>query len=29
MSPCLYTMRTNMEGDLKLYEPAEFIDKYL
>ncbi len=29
MSPCLYTMRTNMEGELKLYEPAEFIDKYL
>jgi D-lactate dehydrogenase len=29
MSPCLYTMRTNMEGELKLYEPAEFIDNYL
>ena len=29
MSPCLYTMRTNMEDELKLYEPAEFIDKYL
>ncbi len=29
MSPCLYTMHTNMDGELKLYEPAEFIDKYL
>lgn len=29
MSPCLYTMRSNMEGVLKLYEPAEFIDKYI
>ena len=29
MSPCLYTMRTNMEGVLKLYEPAEFAQEYL
>ncbi len=29
MSPCLYTMRTNMENELKLFEPAEFIMKYL
>ena len=29
MSPCLYTMHTNMDGTLKLYEPAEFITKYL
>lgn len=29
MSPCLYTMHTNMDGVLKLYEPAEFIDKYV
>lgn len=29
MSPCLYTMRTNMGDELKLYEPAEFIDKFL
>lgn len=28
-SPCLYTMHTNMDSELKLYEPAEFIDKYL
>ena len=25
MSPCLYTMKENMKGDLKLYEPVEFI----
>ena len=30
MSPCLYTMHTNMDGGaLKLYEPAEFILKFL
>ena len=29
MTPCLYTMRTNMKEPLKLYEPAEFITKYL
>lgn len=29
MSPCLYTMHTNMEGELRLFEPAEFILKYL
>ena len=29
MSPCLYTMHVNMDGVLKLYEPAEFIKKYL
>jgi D-lactate dehydrogenase len=29
MSPCLYTMKTNMGERLNLYEPAEFIDKFL
>jgi D-lactate dehydrogenase len=30
MSPCLYTMHSNMDGGpLKLYEPAEFAEKYL
>jgi len=30
MSPCLYTMHSNMDGGaLKLYEPAEFILKFL
>ncbi len=30
MSPCLYTMKTNMnESVLKLYDPAEFITKFL
>lgn len=29
MTPCLYTMHTNMDERLKLYEPAEFILKYL
>ena len=29
MSPCLYTMHVNMDSKLKLYEPAEFITKYL
>lgn len=29
MSPCLYTMWTNFGEELKLYEPAEFADKFL
>lgn len=29
MSPCLYTMHTQMDGELNLLEPAEFILKYL
>ena len=29
MSPCLYTMKENMEPRLKLYEPVEFILKHL
>jgi D-lactate dehydrogenase len=29
MSPCLYTMKENMKGPLKLYEPAEFILEHL
>ncbi len=29
MSPCLYTMHVNMDESLKLYEPAEFITKYI
>ena len=29
MSPCLYTMKENMQDRLKLYEPVEFILKYL
>lgn len=29
MSPCLYTMKTNMEPTLKLYEPIEFILEHL
>ncbi|MEG1484780.1 MAG: FAD-binding and (Fe-S)-binding domain-containing protein [Bacteroidales bacterium] len=29
MSPCLYTMHTNMEDELKLFEPAEFVMKYI
>ena len=29
MSPCLYTMRENMDPSLKLYEPVEFITDYL
>ncbi|MFO7862508.1 MAG: FAD-binding and (Fe-S)-binding domain-containing protein [Salinivirgaceae bacterium] len=29
MSPCLYTMKENMEPNLKLYEPIEFTLKYL
>ncbi|HBL78374.1 MAG: 4Fe-4S ferredoxin [Bacteroidetes bacterium GWF2_42_66] len=29
MSPCLYTMKENMEPHMKLYEPVEFILEYL
>lgn len=29
MSPCLYTMKSNFGERLKLYEPAEFIYKFL
>ncbi len=29
MSPCLYTMKNNMEPGLKLYEPVAFILEYL
>ena len=29
MSPCLYTMKENMNSRLKLYEPAEFITDLL
>jgi len=29
MSPCLYTMKENMKEPLKLYEPIEFVLKYL
>jgi len=29
MSPCLYTMKTNMGERIKLYEPAQFINDYL
>jgi D-lactate dehydrogenase len=29
MSPCLYTMKENMESKFKLYEPVEFILEYL
>ncbi|MCL3782654.1 FAD-binding oxidoreductase [Prolixibacteraceae bacterium JC049] len=29
MSPCLYTMKDNMQDRLKLYEPVEFILEYL
>jgi D-lactate dehydrogenase len=29
MSPCLYTMRENIQSDLKLYEPVEFITDWL
>ena len=29
MSPCLYTMKENMEPRIKLYEPVEFILNYL
>ncbi len=29
MSPCLYTMKSNMGDRIKLYEPAEFIKVFL
>ncbi len=29
MSPCLYTMKTNMEPELKLHEPVAFILEHL
>ncbi|HQG76189.1 MAG TPA: FAD-binding and (Fe-S)-binding domain-containing protein [Bacteroidales bacterium] len=29
MSPCLFTMKDNFRTDLKLYEPVEFITKFL
>ena len=29
MSPCLYTMKSNFGDVLPLYEPAEFIDKFV
>ena len=29
MSPCLFTMKENMQSGLKLYEPVEFILDYL
>lgn len=29
MSPCLFTMKENMQAGLKLYEPVEFILEYL
>jgi D-lactate dehydrogenase len=29
MSPCLYTMKENMEPRLKLYEPVEFVLEHL
>lgn len=29
MSPCLYTMQTNFGERLKLYEPAQFLTKYV
>ncbi len=29
MSPCLFTMKENMERTLRLYEPVEFISEYL
>ena len=29
MSPCLYTMKSNFGDALPLYEPAEFIEKFL
>lgn len=29
MSPCLYTMKSNLGEELPLYEPAEFIDKFV
>jgi len=29
MSPCLYTMKTNFGDELPLYEPTEFIEKFV
>lgn len=29
MSPCLFTMKENMQSGLKLYEPVEFIHEHL
>jgi len=29
MSPCFYTMKEHLSNDLKIYEPVEFILKYL
>ena len=29
MSPCLYTMKSNFGDQLPLYEPAEFIEKFV
>jgi D-lactate dehydrogenase len=29
MSPCLYTMKENLKGNLKLFEPVEFILEHL
>ena len=29
MSPCLYTMKANFGDELPLYEPTEFIEKYV
>jgi D-lactate dehydrogenase len=29
MSPCLYTMKENMKGNLKLYEPVSFILEFV
>ena len=29
MSPCLYTMKSNFSDELPLYEPAEFIEKFV
>lgn len=29
MSPCLYTMKSNFGDELPLYEPAEFLDKFV
>jgi D-lactate dehydrogenase len=29
MSPCLFTMKENMESDMRLFEPVEFISTFL
>ena len=29
MSPCLYTMKANFDDELPLYEPTEFIEKFV